>query len=307
MPAPRIEHAALPRIVTRQRALAAGMTDDAIRHRLALQEWRRVGWGAYVRDTDGDLDDGHGRIAHVDRAIAAGLRRPGAVLAGSTAAIIHGLPVISPLPDAVQMIRPLGGTSHAGLRSGVNMRRLALRDVEVLSIGAVQVTSIPRTIIDLACDRREDGLAAADAALACARTDGAELRQALGSRRSGDRGVRGARWVVAQASGARESPLESWSWSRFAGWGLPLPEMQQTIVDDDGRFLARVDFLWRAQLVIGEADGRGKYATADDLYREKRREDALRARGWTVVRWAWTDLAAGTALRRRLATLLCTP
>jgi very-short-patch-repair endonuclease len=53
--------------------------------------------------------------------------------------------------------------------------------------------------------------------------------------------------------------------------------------------VARVDFLFDG-CVIGEADGRGKYTGPQDLWAEKRREDALRALGFEVVRWGWDDM-----------------
>ncbi|GAA2873379.1 hypothetical protein GCM10010472_33320 [Pseudonocardia halophobica] len=57
----------------------------------------------------------------------------------------------------------------------------------------------------------------------------------------------------------------------------------------------RVDFAWREQRVVGEFDGRvrcgrllapGQEAGAA-VFAEKVREDAIRAAGWTVLRWTW--------------------
>ncbi|MEP6651128.1 MAG: DUF559 domain-containing protein [Lapillicoccus sp.] len=70
-------------------------------------------------------------------------------------------------------------------------------------------------------------------------------------------------------------------------------EQQVPIYDDQGRFDARVDFLIRAEGVVVEFDGVLKYEGAqgrDALVREKRREDALRALGFRVVRLTWSDL-----------------
>ena len=79
--------------------------------------------------------------------------------------------------------------------------------------------------------------------------------------------------------------------------------MQHEIRTPDGRFIGRVDFWWRHAGVIGECDGRLKYTDRADLYAEKRREDALRELGLTVVRWGWQDLR-GEALARRLRRVL---
>jgi hypothetical protein len=80
----------------------------------------------------------------------------------------------------------------------------------------------------------------------------------------------------------------------FAHLGIPPPEPQVEIWCD-GFFEARVDFLWQQYNVVGEADGRAKYLSVDDLYREKRREERLRDLGFEVVRWEWADAYRATA------------
>ena len=65
------------------------------------------------------------------------------------------------------------------------------------------------------------------------------------------------------------------------------------IRDQRGRFVGRVDFLFRAQRTIVEFDGLLKYGGADGrqaLVEEKRREDTLRSLGYQVVRLTWRDL-----------------
>lgn len=92
-----------------------------------------------------------------------------------------------------------------------------------------------------------------------------------------------------------ESPLESWSRGHFLVAGLPVPEIQRSVIGPDGE-IYRVDFMWEEYGVIGEADGLGKYG--DDavsirraLSEEKRRQAALESLGWVVVRWTWDELA----------------
>ena len=91
--------------------------------------------------------------------------------------------------------------------------------------------------------------------------------------------------------------------------GLPRPEPQYTVCTQDGRFVGRCDFGWPDFGVLGEFDGRTKYGrllrkpeqTAEDvLIDEKRREDRLRAMGWMVIRWMWSDLAHPDPLLARL-------
>jgi very-short-patch-repair endonuclease len=93
--------------------------------------------------------------------------------------------------------------------------------------------------------------------------------------------------------GRRESSLESRSAVVMHRAGLPAPEPQVSIHDEVGRFVARVDFAWLEQGVVGEADGRVKYAdgnAARVIEAEKERQSRLEALGLVVVRWGWRDL-----------------
>jgi very-short-patch-repair endonuclease len=90
--------------------------------------------------------------------------------------------------------------------------------------------------------------------------------------------------------------------------GLPAPEPQHEIYGEDGRFVARVDFCWKEKRTIGEFDGKIKYGRSlkpgqsieDVLFKEKRREDALRDLGWQIVRWLWADLYRPGVIRDRV-------
>ena len=71
----------------------------------------------------------------------------------------------------------------------------------------------------------------------------------------GRRGAAKARGWIEQADGRAESPLETRARLRCADGGVPPDELQAVIADASGRVLARVDLLWRAARLIGEADG----------------------------------------------------
>jgi len=51
---------------------------------------------------------------------------------------------------------------------------------------------------------------------------------------------------------------------------------------------------------VVEVDGKLKYTEPEVLWREKRREDALRRMGIEVVRLTWADLMAGAPAVRAL-------
>ena len=100
--------------------------------------------------------------------------------------------------------------------------------------------------------------------------------------------------VLEIASGLPESPLESLACVLWHQAGLPPPTPQATI-RDGGRFIARVDFLWRASRVIVEVDGMGKYAERGELQREKERQNRLVALGYVVLRYTWADIVGRPA------------
>lgn len=101
-------------------------------------------------------------------------------------------------------------------------------------------------------------------------------------------GIRAARTALAFADRRAESPLESVGRVRAYEYGLPAPELQ--VVISDGTDSCRVDMYWEEFEVIGEADGLLKYATPEDLRKEKLRQEWLESLGRTVVRYTYADV-----------------
>ena len=231
--------------------------------------------------------------------LAAASRLPGATICGPSAAILHGI-AVTRVPSHVHLVAADRGWT--GRRAGLWLHEWTLPPRHVVTDRTIRITSIPRTWVDVA---RVDGVSGSvivgDQLLRESMTGIGELAQCIEELGSAHL-LRHARTALPLLDARRESPLESASAAYFAHHKLPLPQWQVEIHDEDG-FIGRVDCCWRRSGVIGEADGRLKYVTGDDLYREKRREDRLRAAGWTVMRWGWSDLR-GPHLARRLATTL---
>lgn len=294
----------LPSILSRQDALAAGLTKDQIRQRIRGGHWRRLAAGIY-RTTPMDALAGSfdaQRAEHLDRARAALLAHPDCTLGFASAAIAHGLPLVTGTPSLVQVLVPEG--VRAGIRAGVRFRQCQLHREDIVEREGFRITSPQRTWIDVARTHRlPDALSTGDRAVSRGLVvidDALWAIRQLGS----IRGVRLAKAALAQLDGRRETPLESWSQACFLAWGIPLPIPQVDLSDADG-FIGRVDFDWPEFDVVGEADGRLKYDAPESLYAEKRREDRLRASGRTVIRWGWNDLAqAPDTLRSRLMSAL---
>jgi hypothetical protein len=145
----------------------------------------------------------------------------------------------------------------------------------------------------------EAGLVSADAALHSGAATPEELEEALRDGGYGH-GIRHVRLVAKLADGRIESPGESrLRWLlRALGYLDAVP--QALIVDDGGDVVARVDFLFEAQRVVVEFDGRLKYERSQDLWNEKQREDRIRRLGYVVVRVTWADLAKPQRVRALL-------
>jgi hypothetical protein len=101
-----------------------------------------------------------------------------------------------------------------------------------------------------------------------------------------------------------ESAGESYSRILLGRLGIPAP-IPQYEVWHRGVLIGRADFGWDEFRTLGEFDGKEKYGkpgqtTADAVFAEKRREDALRDLGWQIVRWIWADLYHPEELCQRL-------
>lgn len=296
----------LPVLFSRDHAHASGLTDEQIEYRVHVGRWQRVVPGWYRRaDWLGvDLDNhARTRLDHVHRAMLAARRNAGSTIGFGSAALVHGLPLSSPVPAEVTLLVPPG--SWTGRRHGIRFRQAEVPPGDLAPF-AVPVTEPGRTWTDIARTAPlPEALVVGDAGLRAGVVHPDRLA-GLVAAADGRRGCRRAALALAHLDGARESPLESQSWAYLVEHRLPLPQVQVEIRTAGGRFVARVDVLWQAARVVGECDGRMKYARAEDVYTEKRREDDIRAEGYRVVRWGARDLN-GPELAARLRTLLGRP
>lgn len=151
----------------------------------------------------------------------------------------------------------------------------------------VPVTAIGRTAVDIA---RAGGFAAGVVTLDAALRGGASAEDVETALTNVARwpGAVAARTAVSFADVRSESALESLGRARFEEAGLPTPDLQVVLGGDD--VIGRVDQYWASHRTVAEADGALTYATANDLFVEKRREDRLRDAGFEVVRYTWDEV-----------------
>ncbi|NLU84630.1 hypothetical protein [Rhodococcus sp. HNM0569] len=283
-------------LVTRSNALAQGMTDGELRAARRRRELVTVRPGVYMPATTHDGHDPYSRhrlAAHAAAAVS------DAVVSHVSAAVLHGLAVWSVPLAKVHMTVDRRSGGKGSTHRVLHAARLPSEDVVVLD--SVRTTSVARTVLDLAHTVPfEQAVVTCDDALARALVTVDDLTTAF-ARRPGRRGAPAARRVLAFADARSESVGESRSRVLFHRHGFELPELQASMHTTDGRFIARVDFLWRELGVVGEFDGFAKYSIQgknsmrgggeiEVLRREKLREDALRAHGWSVARWTWEHL-----------------
>lgn len=287
-------------IITHAQLVRTGLSDNDIAHRLRARKLTRIRRGVYTATrTDSRRD--HHRIG-IEAAMQA--VDPTCVVAYESAAVLHGLPLPSP-PDQVTMIRRSSGHADAG--PDLRMRDTFILSNEVTMIGHIPVTTLERTVMDLA--RRlppEWGLAVCDAALALG-LPRHDLLAAIGRHRR-LRGLPRARSIAALAEPGAESPAESISRFHFVQQGIPAPLLQFEVVDADGVVVARTDFGWPDFGLVGEVDGKWKYGEllrpgqdpAEAIMREKHRENLIRAAGFWILRWDWSTANDGPTLAARV-------
>jgi len=226
------------------------------------------------------------RRAHID-AVRRALRRHRGDCAAShlSAAVVRRFATYAS-PSAVHLTRPDGSRRTRG-RTHVSVADLAPGDVGL--VDDIRVTSPARTIAD--CARELPflaGLVTADSALHCGLAPAA-LQQQLDCMSQWP-GIRAARLVARWADPRVESPLESVIRGRCILLDLPVPEPQVWLIGADGRDYP-TDLYWKQHRLIGEADGKVKYADAEAIWAEKQRRDALEERH-TMIRWTWRQAHA---------------
>ncbi|PPI25449.1 hypothetical protein [Rathayibacter sp. AY1B5] len=274
-------------------------------------EFVRLRRGVYVRAgewAEASVDER--QRARID-AVAATWTAP--FFLRESAAAVWGLPLVEPLAETVHV----EGATDVGsrTRNGVAEHRGA-RLPSLALIDGLAVSDLAQTVFDLArFSSFRRAVVAADHALRLVDEGGSPLltREELLRRHAelppGSRGRTTSAAVIAFADPASETPLESISRVAVHVGGLPAPVLQHPVRDQDG-LAGIVDFFFEEASVIGEADGDHKYtdpaflrgrSPEQMLLAEKRREDRLRARVRSVVRWGWREAYEVRPLLVRLA------
>jgi predicted transcriptional regulator of viral defense system len=258
-------------VVTRPQLLGAGVTPEEIRHRL--------GSGALLREHPGVYRVGH-RAPSVEATCLAAVWAcgPGSLLSGLAAAHLLGL-LRGPAPPPEVL------TPTERRVSGVRTRRSrALWSADGTTWNAIPVTTVPRTLVDLAARLGLDELArACHEAGVRHRTTPGHVKRVL-ERLPAAPGRAKLTAVILGDVHVTLSRLESRFLGRLRAAGLPLPETNRRAGSK------RVDCRWREHGLTVELDSYRFHNSRYAWNQDRRREREAYARGDQHRRYTWGDV-----------------
>lgn len=208
-----------------------------------------------------------------------------AVLSHRSAAALWGL--LPPPSIGIEVTRPKRFRSRPGLRA----HRSAIGSDEVAKLDGIPVTSMPRTLFDLAAvvDRQRLETAFNEVEVR-GLTDRLSVIDLL-ERYPGRRGSAALRAILGdeeKAQGITKKELERRFAAVLAGTDLPRPRRNADLAVG-GRFY-EVDCLWADQRLIVELDGRATHRTARAFEGDREKDRLLLVDGWRVIRITWRQL-----------------
>jgi len=184
------------------------------------------------------------------------------------------------------------GLKNHRLKKGIFHESRGLLPKHVTTIDGIRVTTIERTLFDLASILKPKQLARAiDNAMAAGLTTARRLWGAWGELAGrGRKGTRLMRAVLLERLPgyiAPASELESRFRDLVKSEGLAIPDLQ---VDVGGAgWIGRVDCFYRPRIII-ELDGRVGHVSYLDRKRDLERDTELTAAGFIVVHFTWEQL-----------------
>jgi very-short-patch-repair endonuclease len=239
---------------------------------LRTAAWTRLRYDVYA---DSRLERDHELAC---RAVALRLP-PTAVIAGPSAAFLHGVEYAVDQDTDVHVIAP--PAARLGPRRGVVAHCAEFGPGDREMRGDLPVTTVRRTAWDLSmwCDE-VTAVTIIDGLLGRSLLRRAGLDAVL-RERDGWRGARRAARVFGLTDAGAQSPQESRLRVRLMLAGLPRPVTQHPIHLGSGLVL-HPDLAWPEFRVAVEYDGQW-HADPDQLHRDRRRLNQLVAAGWLVL------------------------
>jgi hypothetical protein len=275
-------------LVTWRQAMELGCTPKAVEVRVISGRWIAVHEGVY-------------RIAgapvtYAQRLLAACLAiGPEAAASHRAAATLHGL--ITPQDPPIEVSTTRARSPQV---NGAIVHRLAdLSRRWVDEVNGVPCTTVARTLVDLGAVCHEKVVQRSlDRAIGRRLVTLLDARAALVSvARRGRRGVGvlrrllEARGVDVQTVGV----LAERMLTLLRTHDVPMPEVEYTVTDRHGGFIARVDFAYPDAKLALEVVGYEFHVPLRQFRHDRKRARALIALGWTILEFTWDEVDALSA------------
>jgi hypothetical protein len=265
-------------VLRREQALDCGLTSHQIDQRLRDGRWLALGKHGYrLIDLAEPFDLVRAAIATL----------PNAVVSHQAAAALHHM---AKVPSDVPSVTVDAGTTH-DFPGVVVHRNRDLVEIHVVELRGLPITTIARTVVDLAAVLTPRHLAGVvDEAVAAGQTSIGALSETLeGLARRGKPGVRALRSVLAYRSSGppRGSFLERLGAKVLAEGGMPEPHFEFAISWDPER---RFDAAYPDRRLAIEWDSQRWHLQVDRFQRDRERDRKALLHGWRVLRFTWEDL-----------------
>ena len=274
-------------VVALRQLEAAGVSWDAVKHRVSAGRLTRLHRGVYR------LGPIHSPLASPMAAtLACG---PSAVLSHHSAAALLG--IRRPRPGPIDVTVAQG---HPGSRRGIRVHRSrTLREGDVTRWKGIPTTTAARTLLDIAADLSRRHLQrAVEEAQIQEHLDPASLTRAV-ERARGHRGVAALRAASPREARLTRSEAERRLLELVRAAELPEPLTNVRVAGYE------VDLFWPQANLVVEVDGFAFHGSREAFERDRRRDAELTAAGTRVNRVTWRQIAdEPEALLVRLARSL---
>jgi very-short-patch-repair endonuclease len=257
-------------LITLEQAASAGLSARAVQHRVRSGAWMRIHPRLYLVGGH-PLTDGT-----AVRAAGMWIGDAGAV-SGVAAAWWHGL--LPGPPPLIEVSVPHGTRRRPP--DGIRIRRRDLDVRDLVGIRGIWVTAMPLTVLETAV-RLDDGAAFLDRALQ--RRVSFEQLHAAFCRTVNAKGAPAMRRLLVAAADRADSAAERvliglLRAEGFTGWARAI---------SFGPY--EIDVGFPDVKVAIEVDGWAWHVDVDRFRTDRRKQNALVAAGWTVLRFTWQDL-----------------
>ena len=297
-------------VYLRKTLLTMGYDDRTLARAVRDGVLVRVRRGAYSDRANHDLLDEAGRHVLRARAVVQQAKTP-VILSHASGLPEYDAPTWGIDLSDVHVTRTDGRAGR--FEAGVHQHCGQIQDGDVIDRHGVQVMQPTRIALEVtSIATAEAGLVVVNHFLNCRLTTKEELSERYALMERWPHTLRTG-LVLHRADGRCESVGESRTLHLLLNAGLPEPELQYEVKDENGEVFARVDFAWPELGVFLEFDGKVKYEkllkpgqrASDVVLAERDRERRIcELTGWRCVRIDWADLARPLVTAQKIRAAL---